>query len=130
MDSRVLFSLAADLLVIVHLIAILFIVLGGLLVFRWPRIAFFHLPMAAWGAILEFKGWICPLTPWEQGFRAAAGEAGYGGGFVEHYLLPLIYPEHLTREIQWGLGLFVVLFNLAVYGWWLYRRNIRQKAGA
>ena len=102
---------------------ILFIVLGGLLVFRWPGIAFIHLPLAAWGAIMEMMGWICPLTPWEQRLRDAAGEGGYSGGFVEHYLLPLIYPEQLTREIQLGLGLFVLLFNLAVYGWLIFRRK-------
>jgi hypothetical protein len=127
MDSPAFYSLAADLLVTIHFFAILFIVLGGLLLFRWPGIAFIHLPLAAWGAIMEMMGWICPLTPWEQRLRDAAGGSGYSGGFVEHYLLPLIYPEQLTREIQLGLGLFVLLFNLAVYGWWLMRRNSKKK---
>jgi hypothetical protein len=127
MDSSAAYSLAADLLVMIHFLAILFIVLGGLLLFRWPGIAFIHLPFAAWGAIMEVMGWICPLTPWEQRLRSAAGESGYSGGFIDHYLLPLIYPEQLTREIQMGLGLFVLLFNLAVYGWWLIRRNSKKE---
>ncbi|MBT8058969.1 MAG: DUF2784 domain-containing protein [Xanthomonadales bacterium] len=116
-------SLAADALVVLHLAAIAFIVFGGLLVFRRPWIAWLHLPAAAWGVLLEFMGWICPLTPWEQALRRAAGEAAYRGGFVERYLFPLIYPEHLTRELQWLLGAAVLLFNLLVYGAWLVRRR-------
>lgn len=125
MVSEELLSLAADALVLLHVVAIGFIVFGGLLVFRWPWVAWLHLPAAAWGVLLEFKGWICPLTPWEQALRRAAGEAGYRGGFVEHYLLPLIYPEQLPRELQWFFGSIVLLVNLAVYGaWWLRRRRI------
>jgi len=123
MDSATFYAFAADLLVMIHFLAILAIVFGGLLVFRWPGAAFFHLPLAAWGAIMEFKGWICPLTPWEQSLRTAAGETAWSGGFVDHYLVPLIYPESLTRDIQLLLGLFVMLFNAAVYGWWLLKRK-------
>jgi hypothetical protein len=118
-------GLAADALVVLHLVFILFVVLGGLLVFRWPRWAWVHVPAFAWGAIIEFNNWICPLTPLEQRLRVAAGEGAYGGGFVEHYLLPLIYPEGLTQGIQLGLGLFVLAVNAVVYGIWWWRQRDR-----
>jgi len=115
-------ALAADALVFLHLLFVLFVVLGGLLVYRWPRWAWLHVPAFAWGAVIEFNNWVCPLTPLEQRFREAAGEQGYSGGFVEHYLLPLLYPEGLTREIQLGLGLFVLGVNALIYGVWLWRK--------
>ncbi|MFC1605710.1 DUF2784 domain-containing protein [Pseudomonadota bacterium] len=121
-------ALAADTLVVVHLAFVLFVVLGGLLVYRWPRWAWLHVPAFAWGALIEFNNWVCPLTPLEQRLRLAAGEGGYGGGFSEHYLLPLIYPEGLTREIQLALGLFVLAINALVYGIWLWRKW-RKRAG-
>lgn len=114
-------ALAADALVIVHFAFVLFVVLGGVLVYRWPRSAWVHVPAFAWGAVIEFNNWTCPLTPIEQRLRMAAGEGGYSGGFVEHYLLPLIYPEGLTREIQLALGVFVLAVNALVYGIWLWR---------
>ena len=126
MDFRWLQALAADALLTVHFIAIVFIALGGLLVFRCPRVALIHIPLALWGVMLEFMGWICPLTPWEQALRRAAGEVAYSGGFINHYLMPLVYPEGLTRPIQWMLGSLVLVFNLAVYGWWLYRRRLKR----
>lgn len=125
MDYQCLQAVAADALLTLHFIAIVFIALGGLLVFRWPRVALIHIPLACWGVILEFMGWICPLTPWEQALRRAAGEDGYTGGFIEHYLMPLVYPDELTRSMQWTLGGLLLLFNLLVYGWWLYRRKVR-----
>ena len=112
----------ANLLMIVHFGFVLFVILGGLLVFRWPRIAFVHLPAAAWGALIELNHWICPLTPVEQSMRRAAGEEGYTGGFIDHYIIPLIYPEGLTPEIQWVLGAIVLLVNAAIYGSWLLKR--------
>jgi len=121
-------ALAADALVVLHLAFVLFVVFGGLLVWRWPRWAWVHVPAFAWGAVIEFTNWVCPLTPLEQRFRVAAGEAGYSGGFVEHYLLPLLYPEGLTREIQLGLGLFVLAVNALVYGMWLWRRKQKGRA--
>ena len=110
----------ADLVVVLHLGFVLFVVLGGLLALRWPRAAWFHLPAALWGAGIEFAQGICPLTPLENHFRDLGGEAGYAGGFVEHYLLPVLYPAALTRELQWTLGIGLVAFNLAVYAllWW------------
>lgn len=105
----------ADLVVVVHLLFILFVAAGALLLFRWPRLAWMHLPAAIWGVLVEWAGWICPLTPLENALRRAAGEAGYGGGFVERYLLPLIYPTGLTPAIQFALGAAVLVFNVAVY---------------
>jgi len=105
----------ADFVVLVHGTFVLFVVLGALLVLRWPRLAWLHLPAAAWGAWVEFAGWICPLTPLENAFRRQAGQAGYGGGFIEHYVLRLLYPAGLTRETQLILGGMVVVLNLALY---------------
>lgn len=118
-----LYGIAADLLVVIHLAFIFFVVMGGLLLFRWPRVAWVHLPAALWGAVIEFYGWICPLTPLEQRMREASGEQGYQGGFAEHYLLPVIYPEGLTREVQFGLGLLVVLLNALIYALWWFKRR-------
>jgi hypothetical protein len=115
------YRIAADLAVVAHLAFILFVFLGGLLVLRWPRAAWAHIPAAAWGVLVEVGGFYCPLTPLENRLRQAGGEAGYDGGFVEHYLLPVLYPDGLTREIQLLLGLAVLLANLAVYGVILHR---------
>jgi hypothetical protein len=106
----------ADLVLVVHLTFVLFVVLGGLLVLRWPRAAWLHVPAAIWGVLIEYTGWICPLTPLENSFRAHGGEAGYSGGFIEHYIQPLLYPAGLTRGTQIVLGSFVLLLNLSAYG--------------
>lgn len=107
--------LAADALVLLHLAFIAFVVLGGLLVARRPRLAWLHLPVAAWGAWIEASSGICPLTPWENHLRRLAGDSGYPGGFVEHYLIPLVYPPGLESAHQRWLALGVVLLNLAIY---------------
>lgn len=120
-------GLLADAVLLLHLAFILFVVLGGFLAWRWPRLAWLHLPAAAWGALIEFGDWPCPLTPLENHLRALAGEAGYAGGFIEHYLLPLVYPEALTRELQIALGLGVVAINLAAYA--LGRRRAALSRG-
>ncbi|MCW3480973.1 DUF2784 domain-containing protein [Neisseriaceae bacterium JH1-16] len=117
--------LAVDLVLLIHCGFVLFVVLGGGLVLRWPRLAWLHLPAVGWGALAEFTGWICPLTPLEQWLRDAAGQASYSGGFVEHYLVPLLYPAGLTRSLQLLLGVGVLLINGAVYGWLLYRLRRR-----
>ncbi len=115
--------LAADAVLLLHLGFIAFVLLGGLLALRWPRAAWVHLPAAAWGVWIELSGALCPLTPLENRLRAAAGQAGYEGGFIEHYLLALIYPAGLTREAQWVLAALVVAANLAIYAWvWRRRR--------
>ncbi|HSM09220.1 MAG TPA: DUF2784 domain-containing protein [Gemmatimonadota bacterium] len=108
-------SALADLVLVVHFGFIGFVVLGGLLALRWPRAALVHLPAAAWGILIELFGWVCPLTPIEHSLRRSAGEAGYSGGFIEHYLLPVIYPGGLTRDVQIALAAIVVAINLVVY---------------
>ena len=118
------YKLLADLVFIAHLTFVLFIVLGGIAVWKVPKLAWLHLPAVAWGALIEFAGWICPLTPWEQSLRRLAGERGYAGGFVEHYLLPILYPEGLTREVQIVLGVLVLAINAIAY-----TLIIRQRRG-
>ena len=126
------YRLLADLLVLIHLGFVVFVVLGGFLVLRWPRLVWLHLPTAAWGAFIEFAGWVCPLTPWENQLRRAGGEAGYAGGFVEHYLMPVLYPAGLSRGVQIALGVVVIGVNLVAYGLvWRQRthRELRRAAG-
>jgi len=123
------YTLAADAVVLLHLGFVVFVVAGGLLVFRWHWIALFHLPAVVWSVLLELYGWLCPLTPLELMFRQAAGQAGYSGGFIEHYILPLLYPVELDRSMQIAIGIFVIVINLALYGWLLWRLKSRCKAG-
>ena len=115
-------KLAADFVVLLHLAFILFVVLGGLVVFRWPRFMWLHIPAAAWGAFIELTGRVCPLTPLENRLRIAAGETGYSGGFIEEYLIPVVYPDGLTRWVQISLGVGVVAINLVFYGLIVARR--------
>ena len=115
------YGLLADVVVAVHFLFVLFVVLGGLLVLRWPKAAYLHVPAAIYGAAIEFAGWICPLTPLENSLRRQAGESGYTAGFIEHYILPLLYPSVLTRDIQLLLGGLVILVNLAIYAYVLAR---------
>jgi uncharacterized protein DUF2784 len=109
-------SLLADAVVLVHLGFIAFVMGGAILALRWRRAAWLHLPAAAWGAYVELAGRVCPLTPLELALRAKAGQAGYETSFIEHYLVPVIYPAELTPATQRGAGLFVVVVNLALYG--------------
>ena len=120
--------LLADLVVLLHLAFILFVLLGGLAAIRRPRIAWLHLPALGWAVAVEAAGWICPLTPLERHLRLAAGEAAYAGGFVEHYLVPVLYPGGLTRTAQVLLAMALLLFNAVVYGagW---RRQRRPDGG-
>jgi hypothetical protein len=106
----------ADLLVVIHFAFVLFVLLGGMLVWRHRWVAWLHIPAAVWGALIEFNSWVCPLTPWEQRLRACAGQTGYGGGFIDHYLLPVLYPGALTPGIQDQLGLAVIAVNVLAYG--------------
>jgi len=110
-----LYSLAADLLVFIHLAFIAFVVFGGLLVLKWPRLGLLHIPACVWGALIEFQSGLCPLTPWEQHLRLLAGQTSYSGSFIQHYLMPLLYPAMLTRELQIILGCGVVIINFALY---------------
>jgi hypothetical protein len=121
-----LYHLLTDSLVLAHFGFIAFVVVGGFLAWRWRWLVWLHLPAVVWGALIEFAGWICPLTPWEVALRRAAGQAGYEGGFMEHYLIPIIYPGALTRTIQVGLGTLVVGINLLAYAGWV--RHGRRRA--
>lgn len=120
-------EIAADLVVLLHFAFILFVVLGGFVALKWRRLAWLHVPAALWGALIEFTGGICPLTPLENWLRQAGGASGYASGFTEHYVLPLIYPAELTREIQLALGLGVLALNGLVYAVW-YAQG-RKKGG-
>jgi hypothetical protein len=117
------FRAAADAVVVVHAAFVAFVVLGGLLVLRWRRLAWIHVPAAIWGALIEFAGWICPLTPLEHALRARGGAAAYRGDFVEHYILPVLYPANLTRPTQYMLGVLVVAVNALIY--WRVLRHRR-----
>lgn len=110
-----LYRALADLVVVIHLAFIAFAVLGGTLTLCWRWVTWLHLPAAVWAAAVEFLGWYCPLTPLENSLRQAAGGAAYPGGFVEHYLIPLLYPADLAREMQFVLGCGVVGVNAAIY---------------
>lgn len=114
------YSILADVVIAVHFLFIVFVVVGALLVLKWRRLVYIHLIAAFWGALIMFQGWICPLTPLENRLRRAAGQSGYDGGFIEHYLLPVIYPSGLTREIQIFLGIGVIIINLILYGIIIY----------
>lgn len=121
--------LLADLVLVVHLLFIAFVVAGGFAAVRWPRLAWAHVPCFLWGALIEFADWICPLTPLEVRLRIASGQAGYSGGFIERYLLPIIYPGALNREIQIWLGLSVLALNAVAYAWLLRRLRRRVRVG-
>jgi hypothetical protein len=108
--------LMADLIVVLHFVFIAFAIGGGLLVLRWRRVMYLHLPCVGWAVLVELMHWHCPLTRWENYFIDRYGAVGYDGGFLDHYLLPIIYPDGLTPAIQVGIGLFVLAVNVTVYG--------------
>ncbi len=120
---NVAFAFFADMVVFLHLGFVLFVMLGGLLVLQWKWVMWVHLPAAMWGALIEFTGWICPLTPLENWLREAGGGQGYQSDFIEHYLLPLLYPTGLTSEIQIFLGVLVILFNVGIYALVFHRHK-------
>jgi uncharacterized protein DUF2784 len=122
--AQTFYRLLADLVVLLHFGFVLFVILGGFLVARQRRVMWFHLATVFWGAFIEFAGWICPLTPLENRLRAKSGTDGYDSDFVAHYIIPILYPEGLTRETQIALGAVVIMINLGIYGWIL-----RRKAG-
>ena len=112
----------ADLVVVLHLGFVLFVVLGGLLALRWPKLAWVHVPAAIWGVLIEFFGWICPLTPLENHWRELGGQAGYSAGFIQHYIVSLLYPDQLTRGAQVVFGVLVLALNGFVY-WKAFHRQ-------
>ncbi len=113
----------ATLVVLGHFAFILFVMFGGLFAVRWPRAVWVHLPCFLWGGWIEVSGGICPLTPLENDLRRAAGEAPYAGSFIEHYVMAIMYPTGLTRTIQLGLAVGLVVLNVAIYAWVLRRRG-------
>jgi hypothetical protein len=122
----VLQRLVADAVVVLHLAFVVFVIAGGFLSWCFPRVVWLHLPAAVWGTLIEFTGWICPLTPLENRLRISAGDAGYEGGFVEHYIVPIIYPPGLTHGSQIGLGGLVILLNMVAYAVYFRRRHDRR----
>ncbi len=121
------YSLLADLIVVVHAAFIVFVLLGALLLLKWRHAAWLHLPACLWGITVEFTGLLCPLTPLEIRFRLLAGEEGYSGSFVNEYLMPILYPPGLTRELQLLFGGIVLLVNLVLYGFILHRKLWKQR---
>ena len=124
------YAALADVTLVLHLAFIVFIVLGGIAVARWPRMAWVHLPAAAWGVLIELFGWICPLTPLENWLRLHTGEEGLAGTFVERYLLPIVYPDGLTRNVQFVLAAVVLAVNVAVYAFVIGRGRRRPTAAS
>lgn len=118
--------LAADALVVLHAAWLVFVVLGALLSLKWPRAAWVHVPAVVWGGVVELTGWICPLTPWENELRRMGGEEGYAGGFIEQYVMSVVYPEGLTREIQVVLGVGVLVLNAGLYAFVVRRRRSQR----
>ncbi|HEY5603466.1 MAG TPA: DUF2784 domain-containing protein [Gammaproteobacteria bacterium] len=116
-------KIAADLVLVIHLLFILFAIFGGLLALRRRWVIWLHLPAVCWAAMISFAGWICPLTPLENTLRRMAGEEGYSGGFINQYIAPVIYPAGYTRELAVAAGVTVLLINLAVYGYVIYRQR-------
>ena len=110
-----LYQSLATFVAVIHLAFILFVVLGGFLVLRWPVLKWIHLPAAIWGAVIEVGGFVCPLTKIENGFLRRAGAAGYDEGFIAHHLFGVIYPNGLTRGMEFAIAVFVIAVNTAVY---------------
>jgi Protein of Unknown function (DUF2784) len=120
-----LFRLAADGVLLLHLAFILFVVMGGVMAVWWRWVPYIQIPAAVWGFYIELTGGICPLTPLENSFRIQAGQSGYTESFIEHYLLNIIYPAGLTREIQFALAAMVVIVNVAIYAWLFFRQRAK-----
>src|SRR6185436_8011045 len=125
-EPSMMYRALADLVVIIHFLFVIFVLAGGFLVWRWPRVAWVHIPAALWGVAIELGGWICPLTPLENALRDRAGLAGYSGGFVEHHMLAWLYPAGLTTQTQIALGVLALLINLTAYTVFLRRRHLAR----
>ena len=121
-----LYAILADLVLLIHLSFVLFVVGGGLLVLKQPQVAWLHMPAVVWGALIEFTGWICPLTPLENRLLMQSGTSAYEGDFIGRYVLPILYPAGLTRQMQLALGLLVVFINAGAYGWLVLRTRRLQ----
>jgi hypothetical protein len=119
-------SLLADGLVVIHFAFTAFVIFGGFLTWQWPRLIFAHLPALAWGIWVEVSATVCPLTPLENHLRHLAGQSGYSGGFLAHYLTAVLYPPGLTWHIQWVLAGMLLALNAIAYAR-LIRRSGRQR---
>lgn len=115
-----------ELVVVIHFVFIVWVALGGLIAIRYWRLSLAHFPALVWGALVEWNGWICPLTPIENGLRTARGMAVYHSGFIDNYLIPVIYPDGLTREIQMVLAVVLVLANVIAYGFMIHKHFLRR----
>jgi len=113
----VLYQVAAELVLILHLGFIGFVIAGGVAVHWWPRIAWLHVPLFVWGSLVNLAGWVCPLTPLENHLRRLAGESGYAGSFIEQYVAPVVYPAGMTSDLALAAGVFLLVWNVAVYAW-------------
>ena len=121
------YRILADAVIVIHLAFVIFVVFGGLLALRWRRVVWLHIPALTWGALIEFMGWPCPLTPLEVHLRELGGRSGYEGGFIDHYIGSLLYAEGLTRGLHIALGVGLLMLNAAVYVA-VYRRWSRRRA--
>jgi hypothetical protein len=119
-----LYALAAEIVVVTHLVVVVFILLGGFLVWRWNWIGWVHVPIVLWGTFIHFTGWLCPLTPLENFLRAKAGQAGYEGSFVEHYILALLSWDGRTYAMQVLIGILVLAANCVPYGLLFFRLGL------
>ena len=124
-----LYRVLTDLVVVAHFAFVIFAVAGAVLVLRWRWVAWVHLPVVMWAALIEFAGWVCPLTPLENWLRMRGGAMGYHGGFVEHYIIPILYPGQLTRSVQIALGALVLLINTGIYGVTWNMTRLRKNKG-
>lgn len=130
MASHMWYLIAANIIVVLHLLFVVFVVAGGFLVFKWRWILFLHIPAAVWGTLIEFQGWGCPLTPLEKYLRQAGGGTGYAGGFINHYIGPILYPAGLSSQMQTALGILLIVINVAIYGWLIARQAKSKKKSA
>ncbi len=124
---RMIYHWLAGAVVLFHAAFVVFVIVGGFMALRWHRLVWLHLPAAAWGVLIEYGGWICPLTPLEIMLRARAGVAGYSGGFIDHYILRRLYPSGLTPQIRWTLGTLALLLNIVAYALILRQSQRRHR---
>jgi hypothetical protein len=120
------YCLLADVVFIIHLCFIVFVVIGAFFVLKWRWVAFIHIPAVIWGLAIEFLNAPCPLTPWEQQLLLRAGEEAYRGGFVDHYIVPLIYPDANPRFFL-EAGIFLLVLNCVVYAWIIMRMRAKKR---
>lgn len=121
------YIIVVTVVMLIHLAFVLFVIFGALVVLKRRWVALLHIPAAVWGILIEFRDWICPLTPWENQLRQLGHQSGYSGGFIEHYLLAIIYPSGLTRDVQIIFGSLVLGLNLCLYAWIIVRRVRKRR---